>query len=279
MYEIDFSHSIKTVIKKFPQFQDLFILPIGDLHIGAKSSSWQDSIMIIDKLIKEYPTLQLIGVGDYGDNATKSSKASVYENIMNPKEQLSIFKDSFIKRYKDRWLGLVSGNHEFNRLEKDTGIDPVEELAELFDIPYSRSTMLFDLSVSEKMGVSKNAKKRGYNFLIQVTHGSSGAQTKGGQHNAAVKTSKKIENANIYITGHTHYPSAGVSGKMFYDKRNKVVRFENRIIMTCTSWLGYEQYADRRNFEPTGYALQILKLSGKYKKEMELITKILSVRR
>lgn len=263
-----FSHEIQIKQFNFGDKNKITILPIGDIHIGAKTSMWQNALNIIDKLIKEYPNLKLIGVGDYGDNATKYSRASTYDNVMTPLEQLRVFQDNFLKKYKDRWLMVVAGNHEFNRLERESGINPVEEACFNLDIPYSKATGIIDVSVGrfKKM----NNKIYGYNYLIQVTHGSSAARTKGGQHNAAVRTAQKIKNADIYISGHTHYPVTGHGGTLLFDRKNKKLKYNNQVVLTSASWLGYEGYADRKNYEPTGYAVQLLTLHGRVKKQVDV---------
>lgn len=271
-----FKTEIEISKHDFTEEKELYILPVGDLHIGATTSYWQEAVTKIDQLCKQYPKLKLIGVGDYGDNATQYSRASTYDNVMTPQEQLRAFQESFLKRYKDRWLHVVSGNHEFNRLERDAGINPIQEACFNLDIPFSKATGLIDINLGKRK--KQNGRDIGVNYLIQVTHGASAARTKGGQHQAAVRTARKISNADVYISGHTHYPSNGHAGRLEYDKKNKTLRHVNQLIMTSTSWMGYELYADRKNYEPTGYALQILKLynfatHNGYKKGIELISK------
>lgn len=265
-----FQHEIEHSIFNYPEDDDIKILPIGDIHIGAKTSMWQEAIMVIDKLIKKYPKLKLVGVGDYGDNATKYSRASTYDNVMTPLEQLRTFQENFLKRYKDRWLMIVAGNHEFVRLERESGINPIEEACFNLDLPYSRGTGLIDVSVGKLKTINK--KDYGTNYLLQVTHGTSAARTKGGQHNSAVRTSQKVKNADVFISGHTHYPSHGHGGSLLFDKKNKKLRYVNQVVLTSTSWLGYEMYADRKQYSPTGYAIQLITLKAGRNKDIEILS-------
>ena len=68
-------NDFEMIIKKFPKNDDIIILPISDVHLGALEHMTREWEMFVSKVL-DRPNIYLTLGGDLRDNATKTSIAS-----------------------------------------------------------------------------------------------------------------------------------------------------------------------------------------------------------
>lgn len=167
------------------------IVPITDLHYGAKKHNRE--------LLKEYlsyimntPDCYAIGLGDYLENATRTSIGlGMYEEDVHFPEQYEAMEDLLRPLAKaGKLLGLHSGNHEM-RTTLAVGMDPVYLLAKSLDVPYLGYTAFHKWVVGDVV------------YKAVTLHGRSGAKSPTGRLNA-LRGLRDIAQADIYLMGHMH---------------------------------------------------------------------------
>ena len=111
------------VVCDYPQFDEIEIYPIHDLHYGNEcfdAHKWNE----LTKLILAKENRFCIFVGDLMENAVPNSKSDVFSQTATPREQQE-FIESVFKQFADRTLAIVDGNHEFNRSTRFAGLYPL----------------------------------------------------------------------------------------------------------------------------------------------------------
>ena len=191
----------------------------------------------------------------------------IYEAVKNPEESLGELKE-FLVDYKDRILGVISGNHEY-RTKKRVGIDPLSIYCTELEIPYSPDILVVDLSVGKKHKKGRGTKNRS-NYVIVAGHGYSGARTVGGKITANARLTDIVVDGDVYITGHTHQPSVVKLNRFITDRRNKKLLDHVYYLITIPAWLGYEEYAARSFKRPSAHGIiEIILYGNVYKKKVE----------
>src|SRR5690606_25530814 len=107
-------------------WDELYIVPLQDLHIGDPRFR-VDVFQAVKAWILDAPNRYAIVNGDLFNVALKRSVSSVYEDTMNPREQLRYGRKLF-DGLQGRILSATTGNHE-ERITKETSIDIMEEFA------------------------------------------------------------------------------------------------------------------------------------------------------
>lgn len=236
----------ETSVVKYRLQLPLQIFFLGDLHIGAYGSNYEAALAKLEKLMDERTYLAFLG--DLVDMATRNSVANVYEQRLNPQQQLSIAYD-LINRYRAKILGIVQGNHDY-RVVKEIGFDPIMEVCRMLNVPYSRSFMIIDLEFNEKK------------YVIAMHHGIAG----GRQKTASVRQGELFERfitfgVDLYVTGHTHKPAVVPFKHAAYDRNSGRICEQDGFLLTIPSMLQNELYGLQRMFEPSAtlYPIVILR--------------------
>lgn len=249
---------------KHQELESLTLVPIGDLHIGAKTSRYKELVKAIDK---QPDNVYYIFLGDVIDNAIKTSIADPHDNTMTPDEALDVFEDEILEKIKGKVLGMVSGNHE-NRTKRQASTDLLKRTAKRFSIPYDPEILVLDLTIGNR----KDGTDRGYNYVVAFGHGTGGGRQTGGKINAAQRLTGIVNNADLLITGHSHQPAWWKVPCGSVDRRNKNYVVNSIPNMIVPAWLGYEEYAQRNFYPPSPFAEVKVILSGK-EKDMTFILK------
>lgn len=101
---------------KFPKNEDLTIVPISDVHLGAAehmAKEWQDFCAMVEKTPNVYITLG----GDLINNTVKTSVGNVFGETMRPREQKRVMAE-MLKPISDRILCAVSRNHRTGNCQR-----------------------------------------------------------------------------------------------------------------------------------------------------------------
>jgi len=250
--EPEFESLYETFVVTKKLENNAHIVFLGDLHIGADGSHFNEAIANILSQVPENTYFAFLG--DLVDMATKNSVANVYEQSLTPQAQISIVSD-LLEHFKDRTLGVVQGNHDY-RIVKEVGFDPIMEVCRIMKIPYSRSYMILHLEVE------------GQDFVFAMHHGIAGGRGKA----ASTRQGEYFERflsygVDVYVTGHTHKPAVVPFSHAAYDKATKQVKYEQGFFVTIPSMLQDELYALKRLYEPPSSMFPIVSLNVDSKKE------------
>ena len=238
---------------------DVFVYPIGDLHIGHINCDLnfiQSYLNTIKQTDEESNRVLLMG--DLLDCGLKDSiGGSVYENILTPQEQIEVIVN-ILKPIANRIDGYVQGNHEY-RIYKNTGIDVCKNVCSILNIPYLKYSGVVTYSFA------KESKKKAYN--INMFHGKAG----GGVENALRKCKEMANkvNSDIYLMGHCHHKAYTTRCFKQIDSRNgKIVDTLQYFILTGHALNYDDSYADQANLEISHKDFPIIKLSNNGRKSI-----------
>lgn len=228
------------------------ILLAADIHTGSAEfdeKKWGQ----FEELLKK-PDTFVIFAGDQCEYATKQSKSDVYTQALSPSQQKRWWIEH-LKKYKDKVLCIVDGNHEYNRASKEADDFPLYDIALALGIEdrYRSEAAFVDIGV----GDGGHGKGKQVHYVIRVQH-----QAK---NNVNHGTADGIEGIDLFVSGHTHKPMDKPLGKLVYDPKNKSVSHKDVENIVCGHFLRFGGYGERGGFRPTAQKLFSVILSGKKK--------------
>ena len=239
----EFPELIVTVPDDWPYVE---IAPLYDVHIGAAR---HDAVLFErhTKWLAESPYVLSFDGGDLIENANKNSVgAGVYEQDFNPDNQLvqALIK---LAQLRHKMMFKLPGNHEART--SLAGIDVSRWMSFMADIEYFPDFCFCTI------------KYAGNNFRILAHHGAGGAQTAGGQLNAARKSISWAKPIDIYWTGHIHNPKADAIFQTDYDQKTNRIFERNGIVVVAPSYLKYfGTYAAQQAYSPGLRGLHTIQL-------------------
>lgn len=250
----------EMIIHKFPERQDITIIPIADVHLGARECMEQEFISFIDS-IKDKPNVYLVLGGDLINNATRSSVSNVFEEVMRPADQKKEMA-KILAPVAHKVLAAVSGNHE-RRSGKDVDDDPTYDiLCKIDREDVYRENMAF---VKMQFGDQNGAGQSNPTYTLVVTHGAGGGALTSGAVLKGERFGYAVDGMDALIMGHTHKPFTTVPGKIFIDTRNNKVTVKPFKVINMTSWLEYAGYSMQKMLLPTSHCIHTLTLCGNHK--------------
>lgn len=248
------------IIHKFPEREDITVVPISDVHLGSPECMEQDFIRFIES-VRDKPNVYLILGGDLINNATRSSVTNVFEEIMRPADQKKEMA-KILAPVAHKILCAVAGNHE-RRSGKDADDDPTYDiLCKLDRESVYRESMAF---VKLQFGDPEGAGLQNPTYMLVVTHGAGGGQLTSGAVLKNERFGYAVDGMDALITGHTHKPFTTAHGKIFIDKRNNKVSVKPFKVISMTSWMEYGGYSAQKMMVPTTHALHTLTFCGDHK--------------
>lgn len=250
----------EMIIHKFPERQDITIIPIADVHLGARECMEQEFISFIDS-IKDKPNVYLVLGGDLINNATRSSVSNIFEETMRPADQKKEMS-KILAPVAHKILAAVSGNHE-RRSGKDADDDATYDiLCKIDREEVYRENMAF---VKTQFGERDGAGQSNPTYTIVVTHGAGGGALTSGAVLKGERFGYAVDGMDALIMGHTHKPFTTVPGKIVIDKCNNKVSVKPFKVINMTSWLEYAGYSMQKMLLPTSHCLHTLTLCGNHK--------------
>lgn len=251
----------EMVVHRFPR-EDITVIPIADVHLGAKECMEQEFINFIDK-VKDEPNVRLVLGGDLINNATRSSVSNIFEETMRPSDQKREMA-KILAPVADKILCAVSGNHE-RRSGKDADDDPMYDILCKIDREdvYRENIVFMKLQFGDPRGDGNHNPT----YTLVVTHGAGGGMLTSGAVLRGERFAYTIDNMDALIIGHTHKPFTTAPGKIFIDQRNNKVSIKPFKVINMTAWLDYTSYAAQKMLLPSSHTLHTLHLCGT-KKEM-----------
>jgi hypothetical protein len=201
-----------------------------------------DFIKRLVKRVEKDPLALWVYMGDGGECVTKTSKGNIYEQLMNPGDQLRTFA-RLVEPIRDKGIIGIRGNHG-NRIDLASGIGWDEILCSRIGIPYAGIAAFWGLQLN-------NGNKR-TGVSIYMHHGAGGALTPMGKIKAATKP-LEIVAADICLTGHTHgcgevWPPRVIAS---LDNNQKRIKWTHARAFACGS--AYDSrsgYAEEKMYPP-----------------------------
>ena len=251
----------EMIVKHFPEREDITIIPLSDVHLGAAECMEQRFIKFIQS-IADKPNVYVILGGDLINNATRSSVSNIFEERYRPADQKKMMA-KILEPIKDKILCAVGGNHE-RRSGKDADDSPVYDiLCKIDREEVYRENMAF---LKIQMGDIKGGSgQHNPTYMLVVTHGAGGGQLTSGAVLRGERFGYAVDGMDALIVGHTHKPFTTVSGKISIDKQHNLITVKPFKVISMTSWLEYSSYALQKMMLPTVCNLHTLTLYGKHK--------------
>lgn len=250
------------IIHKFPDNEDITIIPISDVHLGARECMEQAFIDFINT-VKDSPNVYLVLGGDLLNNSTRSSVSNIFEETMRPSDAKKMMA-KILEPVSSKILCAVCGNHE-RRSGKDADDDPAYDIMCKIDREdVYRENVAF---IKLQFGKRDSDGQRNPTYTLVVTHGAGGGQLTSGAVLRGERFGYAIDGMDALIFGHTHKPFVTSPGKIVIDKFNNQVTVKPFKVICMTSWLEWGGYAAQKMLLPSAHSLHTLTLRGN-KKEM-----------
>jgi len=227
----------------------VYIYPIADMHYGAINHQKAEWEAFVQKLSEEEDSYIILN-GDLINNNTRSSVGSPFDDILRPRDQ-KIAMTEYLKPIKDKILCIVSGNHEQRSL-RDADDDPAHDIACKLDIEdrFRQNAAFLRIGVGNRnKGEGRVGSKQTYTFA--VTHGSGGGIYTGATVNRNERWGNILDGIDCVVVGHSHKGTVTRPTKLVVSDRYNTVQVRDYLVISCTSWQAYGEYAMRKMMLPT----------------------------
>lgn len=256
---------MKVIKHDLPDYKELRILPLADLHVGDIHSDFK-KVQEWLTYIKENENVYCILNGDLMDAAIKSSIGDIYGASLQPMQQLKHCVSIF-EPIKDKCLCVTAGNHE-NRIYKSDGLD----LTQLFcnqlgigDLYSPASAVVF-----VRFGHNMQEGHGQLTYSIFCSHGNGNGRMEGGKVNRLVQLANIVD-TDIYIHSHTHLPAIVKTAFYRTHPNNCSVRKVDKLFINTASSLEYGGYGEVQNYKPNSLDTPLIILDGRHRNMKALL--------
>lgn len=239
-----------------------------DLHIGSKKCDF-DLIQKRVERVRDNPNVFAILGGDIINNSTRDSVGDIYEEPLNPEEQIKTAVRIF-QPIKDKIICYVNGNHE-RRTYKQCGVDIGSKIAVMLGVDerYDYTACLLFLTyghvINDKRGGHRQRTTDWKHLVtIYVTHGDGASGRLIGSKANSLSRRGQIIDADIIVTGHTHAPLSFRESSLRINRQAKTVSKVEQLFVNASAALGYEEYAELIGLRPSSTASPRLLLGDTY---------------
>ncbi len=250
-----------------PEFNELNIVPISDVHYGNPLFSKKHLMWTLKFL--EKPNAYGFLNGDLCESTLRTSKGEIFKQVGSPEEQRDDMSE-LLYPYRDKLLGATDGNHE-DRVWREAGIHIVRDIAQNLNIPFRPEGLLHKIMFGR--GNSRHPDKP-FVFWGYHTHGYGGARTKSAKAVKVERTATWIH-ADFYAMSHDHVVNVAPDVYLIPDPRNipekdkkgketgfrigKVHAYRKMLVKTNAylKWGGYSEFG---GFPPVDMATPLIKL-------------------
>lgn len=210
------------------------IIEVCDTHFGNECfnySKWNN----LQQYILEKPNRFIIWNGDLMENAVPGSKSDPLTQTLSPQEQQDMVTECF-KKFKDRTLAIVDGNHESNRSIRLAGLYPLYTSACIAGISerYRSAYAVLDISMGHGRQGFPNRKHK---FIGYICHR--------GKNMKQFATTDMLEGFDFVVVAHDHEPYDHSRGKIVYDSRTKTLMHKDIEMVDNGSCMFYGGYSAR----------------------------------
>ena len=247
---------MKVITKELPQFEELEIYPLADVHIGDPLHDKKRLKQFIQEVLEKENRYVIVN-GDVINNAVRQGVSDIYAEELSPNEQIDETV-RILTPIKDRILIITEGNHE-NRSYKQDGILIMYQVAQRLDIFDTYSSGAYLLFV--KFGMSQGRDCRKMPYAIYGKHGAGGGKKVGAKAIRLFEMAEVVD-ADVFLHSHTHVPM--VLRKTFHrvDYRNEKVTPIEQLFINTNSFLNFGGYAENYGYHPTSTQYPKIVLNG-----------------
>lgn len=233
--------SWKMLTYDFPNYDELILIGLADLHIGSPQFNEKKFMQFVLKWGSK-PNVRFVLAGDLIDNGLKHSKTECLYASMSPRDQIKRVAQ-LLEPIRTKILCITDGNHE-HRTEKETTIPPGELLAYELGL---NSVFCHDATCYLKISVGKrkNGRVKMPIYSVAVHHGSSKAK---------LKKHAPVIGCDLLIVGHTHTPDYFPVERFEVDLIKGLVGLKRTRVLTLTAWLDYGGYGEEAMYQPCSIA-------------------------
>ncbi len=252
------------------------LVALGDIHLGAKQCD-KELLKETIESIRLDPNALWIGMGDYVDFhdpkhphfAASDLDPEIYNanNIGNfaRATQDAIF--DMLEPIKDKCIGLLMGNHEYNFMKRNLQSGWMDDLCERLNVRNLGYTAVIHLVFKEAKKAAKkaSAKKAGQKkkrtqvqYTIFAVHGAGSSSGVGGKRKRLQKYMDEIfVGADIYLMGHVHLLDHTLDVKLAVDETGSRLRQKPRLgVITGTYLRTFSEsslpgYGEMKGYAPT----------------------------
>jgi hypothetical protein len=238
-------NEVPVFFRDYSHLDRLHVFPLGDIHKGSphfQAAKWSEWLAYITQT----ESASMLGTGDFLNVAIKSSVSDVYEEEQTVGEAKRELAEE-LQPLQDagRLDLLIPGNHE-NRITRETGDCPIQDVAWKLDANYARTAAVVVYKVGE------------IEYELYLRHGS-GSGRAGAQANR-LERQALIVVADIYVNGHTHRQQL-IRGAIFERHGDKIKR-RRQLYISSGSLLSYEGYAAAFGLPPADVGAPRIRLDG-----------------
>ena len=236
-------------VKEFKtKHNDIYIYPLGDVHIGDKgfTDASEEKLKGYIDFIKKTPNAFAILQGDLLNCATRISKSSPFEQKMDLKDQIAKAVE-LLKPIKDKILGAIDGNHE-TRMCDFAGYSPTISICERLGIDYMGDSVVYVV----RMGChsKRGAPRTSFTLYSHHTTGGSG-RTVGSKINRVGVMREIVANCDIYCGSHNHMLGAVPAVTQMINSTSGNVEVVRQMLVDCGGYLEWDNtYAERMMLPP-----------------------------
>lgn len=245
---------MRYVVKDLGALEHAYILPLGDIHIGAPEYNEKKFLKFRD-WVAQTPNTFVVLPGDILNCATKTSKSDTYSETM-PVQEAKKYAVKVLEPIKGKILGIVRGNHEA-RVWRESGDDPAEDIAMALGVDYNPHGLYLNL----KVGQYHKTRDSRINYLFYMTHGHGGGSTKGAKTNVLAKTSNIVD-ADCYVVGHIHFMNTFKDKYLRPDVKHSRMEFVTRTYVSAGSFLDWGGYSEDMMLPPSKLGAPRIRLDG-----------------
>jgi hypothetical protein len=226
---------------------EIFLIPIGDLHIGEKAFDKESEEKLLGYIdwIKKNKNSYVFLMGDLINCATLNSASNPFQQNMNLQEQIENVVNYF-KPIKSQIIGAITGNHE-ERLEKYCGYNPTISICDRLGIYYFG----YDGIVIFRLGCHGWRSTPRASFSIYFHHTTGGGTTIGGKMNRVDRLRNIVCDADAYCGAHNHLLGCVHTGVFKINETTEKVEFLRQMIIDTGGYISYENsYANMKQLPP-----------------------------
>ncbi len=238
--ERDFTQRI--VVKDLRQYNQIYLVPLADLHIGCCDVAL-DVIQGYIDWIKEHENAFTILNGDLMNCATKDSTPELYDDLVTPDQAYTQLK-VLLEPIKNRILMITRGGHE-EHIYRVSGHDYMAQLAnDLGDIPYRPDGGM--------LGIRLDAGgDKGQVCVVYAVHGWGGARTIGAKIKK-VEDLAMVAEADCYVLSHDHTQAVHRLNVLTPALRSKspFIKIKRKLLINTGGFIRYSGYIQRKGYMP-----------------------------
>jgi hypothetical protein len=246
-----------------PDFKELKIVVISDLHYGNPLFSYKHFKRTLDYIIEKEDCYCFLN-GDMCESSIRTSKGDIYKQVGSPQDQRDWVIEQ-LEPVRGKVLGVTTGNHEA-RIYNESGMDISKDIADALGAPYRAEGMLAKIMFGDNNNYTKG---KPYVFKHYFTHGYGGARTKSAK---AVKVERIASWVFADFISMSHDHVVNVAPDVFlmddprssYDEKtgflNGKITAKREILIKTNAYLKWGGYSEQLGFPPVDLSTPLIML-------------------